>query len=1476
MKKLSGNSKLDLKKNKVAKSKKNTVSKKPLNKILNTINLNREIIEASPIGTLIYQALSGTCVFANAAVAQMSGGSIEQLCKQNFRKIKSWQKSGMYDAAEKAIKSSKTQIIECDSVSTFKKHFRVKVVLKSFLQNGEKFLLAQIIDISDRKNHELNLGSQMNKYRMLMKTSQDAIHIVDKKGNLIEWNDAFLKHLGYTITEAAKLNIADWDLKWNRKDLEKIIKSTDEKGVAFDTLHKCKNGELKDTAIRVHRIYFNSKELYYASARDITERKINEQKLKESEERYHNLVSNLHVGVLVQGPKAEMLLCNQRALDLLGLTENQLLGKTSFDKSWNVIHEDGSDFPGAKHPVPVCIATRKSVRNVVMGVYRPKTKDRVWLLVNADPLLNKDGTVKEVICIFKDFTDIKNVQFSLEESEEKYRMIVETSNDGIVMLDENSNIIFSNKQISKLTGYTPSELIGKPIFKFINGKNFERGKEETQRRKKGISNQYEINITKKDGTELCVLISASPRIIDKKIAGSLLMLLDISEKKKTEADLKLKEESISKSSSGMGMTDLSGNIIYVNETVGKMWGYENKDELIGKKLTDVFYGDLVFKTLQNLKTRGFDQGEDIAIKKDGTLFDVEFSANIINGDDGKPKCMFGSFIDITEKKKFQRALQVSESLYRELTYHSPSGIVLLDSNNNYKFFSKTCERLTGFKSEEMIGLNPVQHTHPEDLPDLQKKLFEMLQNPGFVFTTQYRFAKKDGTWLWIESTFSNLLHVPGVEAISININDINEWKLAQNKLEKNELLFRSLIENSTDMIALIDKNSNVKYLSPSVQKQMCWNIKDSIGKRTIDFIHPDDLQTQAETVQKSLSNPETPLTHHIRFKTANDTYMWVESVFTNHLKVEGINAFVINFRDITERKEAEVKLKKEHLNLLKLSDYIQKQEANIRSVFDNSFTGFALMDTHFEVKLFNQVMQDFIQKEFGEKIENRKNILNFINGYVNGRLKEELPKILTGNIFKIESNFTGVSGKPHWYHIRLFPSYDGKKNIVGIVLAVSDINEKKQAELEMRTNDELLKTIVENTQNLVTLTAENDTMVFISKQCKDVIGFDGTKYIGKKMPLRIYADDIKACFEKWQNLKSKGENILHHEYRLVNDDGSLRWISHSAKSVVVDGKVKYIQSSIRNITERKNNEELLKENEYLLKTSQQVSHIGSYVLDMKTKKWKATKNLTEIFGISYKDEYTTKDWNKIIHPDFVELTTEYFTDDFNKLNPLFNKEYKIINQQTGSECWVSDIGEIILENGTSKMYGTMQDITERKKNEELIKESEYLLKTSQEISKIGSYILDIQKQLWQGSETLHKLFGMTASHDHSVKGWLSIVHPEHRKMMSDYFSNEVIANKKRFDKEYKVQNIEDGKTYWVHGIGELSLGKNGKPIKMIGTIQNITERKTAEELIALKTNELERFNNTMIGRELKMIELKKEINALLTQQGLAKKYKILS
>ncbi|GEM_PF-4509618 len=170
----------------------------------------------------------------------------------------------------------------------------------------------------------------------------------------------------------------------------------------------------------------------------------------ESDLKFKNMVWDMQVGVMIQNVHSEILLSNPKSLELLGISEEQLLGKTSFDPDWNVIHQDGSAFPGPTHPVPQAIATQQSVHNVVMGVYRPSKADRVWLNVDAELQLNNDGSIKQVICTFIDISELKQAENELIKSQEmlkKFAVYLQNKQEEekvllATQLDNNSSLIF--------------------------------------------------------------------------------------------------------------------------------------------------------------------------------------------------------------------------------------------------------------------------------------------------------------------------------------------------------------------------------------------------------------------------------------------------------------------------------------------------------------------------------------------------------------------------------------------------------------------------------------------------------------------------------------------------------------------------------------------------------------------------------------------------------------------------------------------------------------------------------------------------------------------------------------------------------------------------------------------------------------------------------------------------------------------------
>jgi PAS domain S-box-containing protein len=176
----------------------------------------------------------------------------------------------------------------------------------------------------------------------------------------------------------------------------------------------------------------------------------------------------------------------------------------------------------------------------------------------------------------------------------------------------------------------------------------------------------------------------------------------------------------------------------------------------------------------------------------------------------------------------------------------------------------------------------------------------------------------------------------------------------------------------------------------------------------------------------------------------------------------------------------------------------------------------------------------------------------------------------------------------------------------------------------------------------------------------------------------------------------------------------------------------------------------------------------------------------------------------------------------------YSRDKRVIRKD-GSILWVGLSVSCVRRRDGSIDYtvAILQDITERKLAERELRETQGWLLQSQEIARIGSYVFDIPGDRWTSSVTLDAIFGIGASHPRKASDWLQVVHPEDRESMGLYLAD-LLARGSRFEREYRVVNQRSGETFWVHGLGELERGPGGEPVRLVGTIQDITRRRMAD------------------------------------------------
>ena len=166
--------------------------------------------------------------------------------------------------------------------------------------------------------------------------------------------------------------------------------------------------------------------------------------------------------------------------------------------------------------------------------------------------------------------------------------------------------------------------------------------------------------------------------------------------------------------------------------------------------------------------------------------------------------------------------------------------------------------------------------------------------------------------------------------------------------------------------------------------------------------------------------------------------------------------------------------------------------------------------------------------------------------------------------------------------------------------------------------------------------------------------------------------------------------------------------------------------------------------------------------------------------------------------------------------PILNKLIEITAVNREGKHFPVELTLIPLIQGGARFFcAFIRDISERKKAENELQESERFLNRAQAVSKIGSYVFDFTTGIWKSTSESDNIFGFTSTDKHTVDLWVSVLHPDHRSMMTEYFENEVIGKKQRFDKEYKIINKISGKECWVHGIGDLESDSSGNLVSML-------------------------------------------------------------
>jgi PAS domain S-box-containing protein len=300
------------------------------------------------------------------------------------------------------------------------------------------------------------------------------------------------------------------------------------------------------------------------------------------------------------------------------------------------------------------------------------------------------------------------------------------------------------------------------------------------------------------------------------------------------------------------------------------------------------------------------------LRPDGTEFWGHLTAEPLFDRDGRRWGVIASIADVTDRVEARAALLESEQRFRALVQNATDAIVVLDAQGRLVYATPSGERLTGNRTEDVVGSDIFQYVHPDDRAVVAQSFLSVFDPPAPedepTVPLQFRVLHNDGSVRFVEAISTNLLDEPAVRGVVVNIRDLTDSAVALSALEITENRFRRMVENISDTVTLIDADGHVVQSTGNVESIMGYPIGFWEERNVFDLIHPDDARRITESFALLREAPGADMSGEMRVRAADGSWADAEVYAVNLLHDPDVAAVVLTTRNISDRKRAEREL----------------------------------------------------------------------------------------------------------------------------------------------------------------------------------------------------------------------------------------------------------------------------------------------------------------------------------------------------------------------------------------------------------------------------------------------------------------------------------------------------------------------------------------------------------------------------------------
>ncbi len=760
----------------------------------------------------------------------------------------------------------------------------------------------------------------------------------------------------------------------------------------------------------------------------------------------------------------------------------------------------------------------------------------------------------------------------------------------------------------------------------------------------------------------------------------------VTRQRQTEEANHSKSQVIESSINPIAVSDLQGNLTYVNPAFFKMLGYSSGSEIIGKPIAHYWHaGQMASEIIDAVKLKGGWTGELEAQKKDGSGFDVLVSASLVKDLSGEPVSVLASFTDITVSKHAVKIQSASETSYRELFNNVNDAIYIQDESGTFLDVNEGAVKMYGYPYEVLVGKNPLFVSAPgkNDMVAIaamidkafagEPQQFEFwgLRSNGEIFPKEVRVVK--GAY------FGKKVNIAMAQ-------DITERKQAEVALQTSEKRFRDLIELAVDGILIGSPQGVIMQANTYMQKLTGRKLKNLIGIDINELFDQNALKNKP--LRYDLLEKDKTVISEREILRPDGTNVPIEM----HTKMMPDGTYQSIIRDITERKKSEETLRQSEEKYKSLvestSDIIWETDAH--GLYRYVSPQFEMILDYKPEETIGKSPYDFISDE----------LLSEINARIESAEENTLPFYLLVNKYKHRDG--------HLVHVETsgVPVYDQAGKISGYRGVSRDISKRYLAEKELRK----LSAVVQQSPNTIIITDLDGKMEYINPAGCNTSGYSLNELIGKSPAIFKSGETSPEVYKSlWYALKAGKEwNGIFY-----NKKKNGEYFCESASILPIkdaEGKITHYLGIKEDISKRLQAETALKESEKRYRELFEASPDAIILADIDTGILvDANTAACNMLGRTLAEIRTLH--QTMIHPSrYFEHSKKSFRKHIDEVGNNGDKLTieSIILRSDGTEIPVEVLSNKMTLNGRLILQGVFRNIAERKQaREELLKAKEY-------------------------------------------------------------------------------------------------------------------------------------------------------------------------